>query len=125
MHPFFSFLILALCMRISLRGEIIECQRLKELLPLIDPETLVVFNLNKVLTVSSQDAGSTPWAEEHIAQLMTEKNTDKPHATHLFISLWHDILIAIDVELFDPVCRRLSCVQAEAIHNLTTLKKNC
>lgn len=89
-------------MRFSLCGEIIECQRLKELLPLIDQETLVVFNINNVLTVSSQDAGSTPWAEEHIAQLMTEKNTDKSHATNLFIPLWHDILIASDVELFDP-----------------------
>ncbi len=83
-------------------AEIIECQRLRELLPLVDQDTLVVFNINNVLTVSRQDAGSTPWAEEHIAQLMREKKVDKPHATNLFIPLWHDVLIASDVELFDP-----------------------
>ncbi len=80
----------------------IECQRLNELLPHINKDTLVVFNINNVLTVSCQDAGSTPWAEEHIAKIMAEKNTTKPHATNLFIPLWHDILIASDVELFDP-----------------------
>ncbi len=99
---FFCLCIFIVFSHETLSGKIIECQRLHELLPLIDNDTLVVFNINNVLTVSSQDAGSTPWAEEHIAKLMEEKNTSKPHATNLFIPLWHDVLIATDVELFDP-----------------------
>lgn len=88
---------------------IIECQRLHEILPFVDEDTLVVFNINNVLTVSSQDVGSTPWAEEHIARIMSAEKLPKPHATNLFIPLWHDILVVTDVELFDP--------EAEAIVN--------
>lgn len=102
MRQLLSFFILIVCGSFPLCAEIIECQRLRELLPLVDQDTLVVFNINNVLTVSMQDAGSTPWAEEHIAQLMNEKKVDKPYATNLFIPLWHDVLIASDVELFDP-----------------------
>jgi hypothetical protein len=83
-------------------ASIIECQRLYEILPLIEEDTLVVFNINNVLTISSQDAGSTPWADEQINKLIEEKNLSKPHATNLFIPVWHDILVVTDVELFDP-----------------------
>jgi len=66
-------------------AEIIECQRLQELLPHIEEDTLVVFNINNVLTASYQDAGSTPWAEELIEQIIQEKKVTKPQATNLFI----------------------------------------
>lgn len=94
--------LLFLLIVMPLGAEIITCKRLSEITPHIDKETLVVFNINNVLTVSRQDAGSTPWAEEQIAKIMAEKKTSKPHATNLFIPLWHEILIASDVELFDP-----------------------
>lgn len=86
----------------NLSASIVECQRLREILPLVEDDTLVVFNINNVLTVSSQDAGSTPWAEENINRLIVEKKIPKPHATNLFIPLWHEILVVTDVELFDP-----------------------
>jgi len=101
--------VLCIIFSAELSASIIECQRLQEILPLIEKETLVVFNINNALTVSYQDAGTTPWAEEHIAKLMVEKNLPKPQATNLFIPLWHDILVVTDVELFDP--------DAEAIVN--------
>lgn len=99
---FYKIFLLLIFAASSLNAKLIECQRLHEILPFIDENTLVVFNINNVLTVSSQDAGTTPWAEEHIARISAEKNLPKPHATNLFIPLWHDILIASDVELFDP-----------------------
>lgn len=108
MHKFFKFFLLFIIACTNLLA-VIECQRLHEILPLIDEETLVVFNINNVLTVSRQDAGSTPWAEQQIAQIAAENNFTKTHATNVFIPLWHEILIASDVELFDP--------QAEAIVN--------
>lgn len=83
-------------------ASIIQCQRLYEILPLIEEDTLVVFNINNVLTTSYQDAGSTPWAEEQIQKLIKDKHLSKPHATNLFIPLWHEILVFTDVELFDP-----------------------
>lgn len=95
------FLLISLMFK-PLAAEIITCKRLSELLPHIEKDTLVVFNINNVLTVSKQDAGSTPWAEEQIAEIMKLQNTSKPHATNLFIPLWHAILISSDVELFDP-----------------------
>ncbi len=79
-----------------------ECQRLREILPLIEQDTLVVFNINNVLTLAAQDAGSTPWAEEQIARIMQEKGVSKAHATNLFIPPWHDVLLATDVRLYDP-----------------------
>lgn len=102
MHRFLLniFCFLALCNNLS--GAIIECQRLKEIIPYIEKDTLVVFNINNVLTVAYQDAGSTPWAEERIAQIMKERNIAKPQATNLFIPHWHHILVNTDVELFDP-----------------------
>ncbi|MDP1836512.1 MAG: DUF2608 domain-containing protein [Chlamydiales bacterium] len=100
-RPILNMLLALLCFT-TVNGEIIECQRLKEILPYVEEDTLVVFNINNVLTVAYQDAGSTPWAEEHIARLSKEKNISKPHATNLFIPLWHHILVNTDVELFDP-----------------------
>lgn len=101
MLKFFKILFLLMATS-TLSAQLIECQRLREILPLIDEDTLVVFNINNVLTFSSQDAGSTPWAEEHIARISTDQKLTKPHATNVFIPLWHEILIATDVKLFDP-----------------------
>lgn len=98
----YLFILLGVAMWLPLSGYIVECQRLDEISAHIVEDTLVVFNINNVLTVSRQEAGSTPWAEEQIAQLIKEKGLSKPQATNLFIPLWHDILVASDVELFDP-----------------------
>lgn len=92
---------------IFLDAEIVTCKRLSEILAHIKKDTLVVFNINNVLTVSKQDAGSTPWAEEQIAAIMKQRNTSKAHATNLFIPFWHAILIASDVELYDPEAEEL------------------
>lgn len=102
MSRFIQLIIMVCCCLSTLQAEIINCRQLRELLPLIDKDTLVVFNINNVLTTSKQDAGSTPWAEENIAAIIKSQSVDKPHATNLFIPLWHDVLIASDVELFDP-----------------------
>ena len=102
MLKFYKIFLLLLLATSNLFPKIIECQRLQEILPLIEQDTLVVFNINNVLTCASQDAGSTPWAEEHIARIGAENNISKQHATNLFIPFWHEILIATDVELFDP-----------------------
>lgn len=96
------FFLLSISVFNALSAEIITCKRLFEILSYIENDTLVVFNINNVLTVSQQDAGSTPWAEEQIAGIMKQQNTSKPHATNLFIPFWHAILIASDVELYDP-----------------------
>lgn len=96
------FIFFTVCFCPLIHAELMECGHLRDLLPLVEEGTLVVFNINNVLTISSQHAGSTPWAEEQIAQRMATLHVDKPRAVNLFIPLWHDILIASDVELFDP-----------------------
>ncbi|MCE5318112.1 MAG: DUF2608 domain-containing protein [Parachlamydia sp.] len=103
-----SLLIMLLSLVVNvLSAEITICKRLSEILPHVEKDTLVVFNINNVLTISKQDAGSTPWAEEQIASLMKQMNTTKPHATNLFIPFWHAVLIASDVELYDPEAEAL------------------
>lgn len=91
-------LVLLISLQATIQGQLIELMQITELLEVVEPDDLVVFNLNNVLFSMRQSAGSTPWAVERIERIQLEQKVDKAQATNLFIPYWHKVLIHSDVE---------------------------
>lgn len=56
-----SFFILFLCLFYSLNSEVFEIQNMEEILPYVDSDTLVVFDVDDTLLAPKQLLGSDPW----------------------------------------------------------------
>ena len=86
----------------SLSAEIIPTNRMEEILPHIDEDTWVLFDIDNTLLEPAIHAGTVPWFHHQVNQLMTERGIDRHAAEELFLPEWDRFLAICPIRTPEP-----------------------